>query len=151
MSRGRLAALAVLALAWAAACGRDQPGPTISDAAYVRRANAVCEARVPDLRAPERRTTGTTEPTAATVDRVAGELAGVLEELRAIPVEKEDLDEVAHWLADWERYIEVGHLYADAVRSGDPAEYTEVDDEAVRLARRIGRFGRRNGIDECVL
>jgi hypothetical protein len=37
------------------------------------------------------------------------------------------------------------------VEAGDEERYTKIDDEAVDLAQRIGRFARGNRIDECVL
>jgi hypothetical protein len=37
------------------------------------------------------------------------------------------------------------------VKAGDDERYTQIDDDAIDLAQRIGRFARGNRIDECIL
>jgi hypothetical protein len=146
-------AAAVLLLACTAvACSDDsRPAATINDPAFVRQANTVCRTTVPKLRAPDRRGPTTTELTPATIDATADGLAAVAAELRTLPVRAADQARVQAWLADWDRFIAVGRQYAAAVKAGDDERYTKIDDEAIDVAQRIGRFARGNRIDECVL
>jgi hypothetical protein len=149
--RRSVPALFVAALFAAGACASDTPETTIDDPEFVRRANALCARSVPDLRAPDRQATSTSVVTAERLDEVADGLAEVAADLRRVPVTDAAADEVDAWLDDWERFVEVGHRYAEAVEADDPERYSRIDDEAVELARRMGRFARGNGIDDCVL
>lgn len=144
-----VAAVAVL-VSWSSSRSR-RPEATIDDAEFVRRANAICARDVPSLRAPERRATSTTALRPQTLRSVADGIDRVAGQLRTVPVEADDAARVDAWLDDWERYTAVGRRYADAVERDDPDEYSKVDDEAVVLASRIGRFARGNRIDDCVL
>jgi hypothetical protein len=148
---GGLAAVILLLFAGGACTDDSRPAATIDDPAFVRHANTACRAKVAKLRAPDRKTPSTTALKPATIDATADGLAAVAAELRTIPVRAEDEARVRAWLADWDRFIAVGHRYAAAVKAGDEEGYTKIDDEAVDLAQRIGRFARGNGIDECIL
>jgi hypothetical protein len=148
--RGGVAAVIVVALG-AVACGDDAPTATINDPAFVRKANAVCRPSIPKLRAPDRKATSTTALRPGTIDATADGVAAVAAELKTIPVRSQDQSRVKAWLADWDRFVAVGHRYAAAVKADDPDRYTRIDDEAVDLAQRIGRFAKGNGIDECIL
>ena len=137
-------------MAWSSSKSRRPPA-TIDDAAFVRRANEICARDVPALRAPERRSTSTTELKVATLRSVADGIDRVAKQLRSVPVEPDDAAAVDAWLDDWGRYTEVGRRYADAVEHDDPEAFSTIDDEAVVLAGRMGRFARGNRIDDCVL
>jgi hypothetical protein len=134
-----------------AACSDDRPAATIDDPAFVRRANAVCAGSVPALRPPERGDSDTTALTARRLHDVAAGLEDVAERLRDVPVSTGAADQVDAWLDDWDRFVAVGRRYAEAVEADDPERQSEIDDEAVVLARRMGRFARGNRIDDCVL
>jgi hypothetical protein len=151
--RGSWAAAAALAVSAAlAACSSNaRPAATIGDTAFVKRANAICKETVPGLRAPDRKTTSTTALQAATLDKTADSIAAVAARLRTVPVRSDDAARVRGWLADWDRFVVVGHRYAAAVKADDPEHYTRIDDEAIKLAERIGTFARGNHIDDCVL
>lgn len=152
MSRLGGAAAVLVVLAATAACGDSgTPPATIDDPAFVRQANDVCRTTVPSLRAPDRETPTTTALKPATIEATADGLAAVATKLRALPVRDEDAGRVEAWLDDWDRFIAVGRRYAAAVKVDDEERYTEIDDEAVDLAQRIGRFAKGNGIDECIL
>jgi hypothetical protein len=142
---------AVVVALGAVACGDSAPTATINDPNFVRQANAVCRPAVPKLRAPDRKATSTTRLKAATIDATAEGVADVAADLRALPVRVADRPAVRAWLADWDRFVAVGHRYADAVQDNDPDRYTKIDDDAVKLAERIGRFAKGNGIDDCIL
>lgn len=148
---GMLTVAAVAGIvAWSSGKSR-RPEATIDDAAFVRRANAVCARQIPALRAPERRATSTTTLRVETLYSVADGIDRVAGDLRTVPVEPDDAARVDAWLDDWTRYTEVGRRYAAAVERGDTGAFSKIDDEAVVLARRMGRFARGNRIDDCVL
>ena len=145
--------LAIAALTAAlGGCGSEPTAPRISDAEFVRRAEALCARRLPPLRADvsddEAR-----EPTevAPTVEDRADALEGLVEELDRIPVAEADSAEVAGWLRDWNTYVEVGRRYAAALRQGDPAEYSAVADEGLGPQARLSSFARANGFESCAL
>ncbi len=146
-----MAAVIAVTLAAVACSDNSRPAATIDDPNFVREANTVCRTTVAKLRAPDRKAPSTTELKPATIDATADGLAAVAAELRALEVRAEDEGRVRAWLSDWDRFIAVGHRYAAAVEAGDEERYTKIDDEAVDLAQRIGRFARGNRIDECVL
>jgi hypothetical protein len=147
---GVVAALLVTAVAGACA-NTSKPAATINDPVFVRQANAVCRPAVPKLRAPDRKATSTTQLRASTIDGTADGVAAVAAELKQLPVRSQDRARVKAWLADWDRFVAVGHQYAAAVKADDPERYTRIDDQAVDLAERIGRFAKGNGIDDCIL
>jgi hypothetical protein len=68
-----------------------------------------------------------------------------------VPVRSADRARVEAWLDDWDEFVAVGRRYADAIADNDQDRYTRIDDEAVTIIQRIGRFARGNGIDDCVL
>ncbi len=148
---GGVAAAILVVLAGAACSDNSRPAATIDDPDFVRQANTVCKTTVAKLRAPDRKAPSTTQLKPATIDATADGLAAVASELRTLDVRAEDRGKVQAWLADWDRFIAVGHRYAAAVKAGDEERYTKIDDEAVDLAQRIGRFARGNRIDECIL
>jgi hypothetical protein len=148
---GGVAAVLLVLFAVAACTDNSRPAATIDDPAFVRRANDVCRTTVPSLRAPDRKAPSTTALQPATIEATADGLAAVAARLRTIPVRDEDASRVRAWLADWDRFISVGRRYAAAVEAGDEERYTKIDDEAIDLAQRIGRFAKGNRIDECIL
>jgi hypothetical protein len=148
---GGLVAAILVSVAAVACSNTGRPAATIDDPAFVRRANAVCRPIVAKLRAPDHKATSTTELRASTIDATADGVAAVAARLRTIPVRQQDAARVRAWLADWDRFVSVGHRYAAAVKADDPQRYTRIDDEAVDLAERIGRFAKGNRIDDCIL
>jgi hypothetical protein len=149
--RGGAAAVLVVLFAVAACTDTSRPAATIDDPSFVRRANDVCRTTVPSLRAPDRKAPTTTALQPSTIEATADGLAAVAARLRTIPVRDEDAGRVRAWLTDWDRFIAVGRRYAAAVKAGDEERFTKIDDEAVDLAQRIGRFAKGNRIDECIL
>jgi hypothetical protein len=147
----RIGCVALASLLTLAACGSNKPPKTISDPAFVRQANAVCAASVPQLRAPDRKATSTTTLRVATLEGTAAGLAKVAAQLRKIEVRPDDAAKVDAWLDEWDRFVTVGHRYAAAVMANDQKTLSKVDDEAVAVIERIGKFARGNGIDDCVL
>lgn len=130
-----------------------RPARTMRDAKFERAAKAVCAEKIPPLRAvrrEERTDDDLEEETAAAVDRAASELEAVVADLRAFDVRPENAARVDAWLDEFDDYIAAGRHYAAAIREGDPAVYSEVDDEAVAPLRAISRFARANHLDACI-
>jgi hypothetical protein len=146
--RTTVVAVALVALA---ACGDSIPPKTISDQAFVKAANKICAARIPPLRAPQRKATSTTDLRPENLERVAAGLEDTAAELRGLEVQAEDKAEVDAWLKDWDQFVDVGRRYAAAVKAGDDERFSRIDDEAITLTKRIGKFARGNGIDDCIL
>jgi hypothetical protein len=152
VTRGIAACASALLLSLAlAACGEATPPRTITDSAFVKQANTVCKASIPQLRAPERKATSTTDLRPENLEHIAAGLERVTAELRAIDVQAGDKAEVDAWLANWDRFVAVGRKYAAAVKANDQERFSKIDDEAIALTERIGKFARGNGITDCIL
>ena len=134
--------------------GPDIPPRTVADVRFTDQAEAVCAAKLPPLREgrPEvREDTGTEEEFAARVDRAADGLAGVIRDLRVIPVAPADAAEIEAWLEDWDAYVAVGRTYAERIRAGDENAPREIEGEGTRLSTAIFVFARANGMPACAL
>jgi hypothetical protein len=136
----------------------SRPDATIHDAAYVRRANALCKDQLPDLRAKKEKTdvfgrTSKTDraDTAAKVEKAADGLDKLAEELGALPLRSQDQPEVAAWLEEWANYTGTGRRYAAALRTERDSVITSIAREAEPSVHNIAHFARANKIDECVL
>lgn len=134
---------------------RPEPRPprTIDDPTFEAAAATLCAERIPPLRAVRRE--GNTddnleEETAAEIDRVANELAEVVEDMRTLPVRQADRAEITEWLGHFDDFVDAGRRYADALRTGDPDVYNEVDDDGVAPLKAISRFARANHLDACI-
>ena len=128
-----------------------RPDPTIADDRFRAAAAEICAGALPALRAerrPERRLSDT--EVADRIDEVATELEGVVVDLRAVPVAAADRTEVVAWLDAWDRFIDVGHRYADAIRAGNADAAEDVRRDGDDEATAIGRFASGNRIDACV-
>ncbi|MEY2469320.1 MAG: hypothetical protein QOF21_2018 [Actinomycetota bacterium] len=130
-----------------------RPARTMSDPAFERAAVAVCNEKIPPLRAQRRE--GNTDDdlenaTAKAVDRAATRLAGVVTELRSLPVLPKYQSQVEAWFGHFDDFVTAGHDYADALRTGDENKYSAIDDEAIAPLEAISHFARANHIDACI-
>jgi hypothetical protein len=133
-----------------------RPPRTIHDAAFERRADAICKARLTAIRPARSDPEGppsSIKPAVmgGQIDATADAISETANRLRGLTVNGVDRPAVMAWLTDWDRYAAVGHRYADAVRGGDPRNYTKVESQGKAPVHRIGRFARGNHIDHCVL
>jgi hypothetical protein len=128
-----------------------RPGRTVADRAFLAAAERTCASVVPDLRAERRsKKVMTDKQVADRIDEVAVKLEAMVADLRDLPVSSADKAEVMAWLAAWDGYLEVGHRYADAIRSGDAGRAEKVRREGNDEADAIGRFSSGNRIDACI-
>ena len=136
----------------AAGCGAELEAPRIDDSAFARRAEKICADELPPLRADlsddEPREPAEVAPMVR--DR-AESLEAVVGALRDVPVQTEAQPDVSRWFSDWERYVEVGRRYADALEEGDPDRYSAVAEEGLEPQARISAFARVNGFKSCAL
>ena len=139
-------------LALVTACGGQPDAPRIDDVAFARQAERVCAKELPPLRADltddEPREP---EEVAPTIEARAEALDELVRTLQALEVQPGARSEVEAWLGDWETYIDVGRRYADALREGDPDQYSAVADEGLAPQARISAFARVNGFESCAL
>jgi hypothetical protein len=132
-----------------------RPPRTMTDAAFVRQADALCAKTLPKLRAV-RPASGSTDKAqslsalAARVDNVSDGLARFVSDLRAVPVRAENQARVDEWFHQWDDYVAIGHRYATAVRTGNDKRYSAVAKEGVVPVRAVAKFARGNHIDNCV-
>jgi Asp-tRNA(Asn)/Glu-tRNA(Gln) amidotransferase A subunit family amidase len=130
-----------------------RPARTMQDPKFEKAANALCAEKIPPLRAVRREEKSEDDlekETAAAIDKAATKLEGVVAELRTLEVQPKNQSTVAAWLAEFDGYIAAGRHYANALRAGDPEEYTQVDDEAVAPLKAISHFARANYLDACI-
>jgi hypothetical protein len=131
------------------------PPRTVFDAQFISNANELCRAELGPLRdarpepgSPEGKNPGSKEKVAGQVDDVADKLTAIAAGLRGIDVQLADRADVDGWLAEWDRYIDIGHRYADAVQEEAPRQGKLVEDGA-RSGQRANLFAKANKLDDC--
>jgi hypothetical protein len=144
----------LLLLAWTLAFtnGVRTVEPTIDDEDFVAEAGDVCvavrerladaaEARVDDeLDGAER---------ADAIDATVDALTAMLRDLRDIRPSGADGEEVAAWLAEWERVLDSGRRTADALRGEDDDAAAQAAQEGQVPARAVNSFAAANGLRAC--
>lgn len=134
--------------------GPDIPPRSVGDRGFTEEANRVCRRELPPIRRdrpPLRdRSRRSTAEVARQVERTAQRLGAFVAQLRALPVSPADRTEIGRWLDDWERYVEVGRRYADALRAGDEGRFTAIAADGEPLTRRLFVFARSNDMPACV-
>ncbi|HET7490176.1 MAG TPA: DUF2510 domain-containing protein [Acidimicrobiales bacterium] len=145
-------AIAMVSLPLWLTSGTEPPQRTIQDDAFVEQADAACADALPAIkksRPKSKEDTGTPAAFAARIDAAAGSLGDLVAKLRAIPVPEADRAHVEPWLTDWDEYIDVGHRYADAVRTGNREQRAQLDTKSRLLERRIFLFAKGNDMPNC--
>lgn len=132
----------------------DIPPRSVSDEAFVTKADAICARSLPPLRRQRpvaREDTGADAAFAASIEKAADGLDRVARDLRSAPVAETDAARVDRWLDDWDAYIAVGRRYADRARAGDDGAAEDTRLEAAPLERRIFVFAKANDMPACTL
>ena len=151
------AVVLVVGLAYAALPKSSGDGPKVlTDAAFVKAANDKCAATLNGLRPPLAQVdplAGGKLPSNAqqadSADRAADGLVTLAAQLRDMPAAPADQIHISAWLDDWQRYADVGHRVAAALRSPKPRDAAKVGAEGDMYQRRADRFARANGIKKC--
>jgi hypothetical protein len=126
--------------------GADEDDPDrLADRSFARVADARCAATEATDRS---RLEGQAE--VRRIQRITANWEATVRELRTLPVAPEDERRVEAWLATWDRWIDLGHDYADALADGDVAEAQALFDEAEPPKRALSRFAAVNGMDHCI-
>jgi hypothetical protein len=133
------------------------PPRTVFDAEFIGQANQECRGDLAQLKAErpkpgskEGKDPGPEEKVGAQVDDAADRLHAVAERLRAIPVDGDDQADVDGWLAEWDRYVDLGHHYADAVRAKRPGQ-TAIAEQGAKSGQRATLFAQANKLDDCTI
>lgn len=133
-----------------------RPARTITDPSFVRAANALCDKQVRPLAEKQRSSSQEDKiddgpkANAAKVEKTADKLETAVTELRALPHRPQNASQLDAWFGEFDGYIAAGRHYAAALRTGDAAKYTKVDDEGVAPLKAISHFARANRIDSCI-
>ena len=85
----------------------------------------------------------------ARIERITSAWEDTAADLRALPVAPEDALRVEQWLTTWDRWVELGHDYAEALRVGSDADARSILDEAAVPQSTLRRFAVVNGMDDC--
>jgi hypothetical protein len=130
------------------------PGPrVVTDAAFVKAANALCAKTMPGLRPPYGGDFGslvTPAQTAADIDQTAPKLDNLANQLAALPDSPGDRPFVTTWLNEWHRYTALGRQYADFLRQhGATDKPPSMLATAAGVARQADNFSVANGIKSC--
>ena len=85
----------------------------------------------------------------ARIERITTAWERTAVDLRAMPVSPEDARRVEQWLTTWDRWVALGHEYADALRTGADDEADAILDEAAGPQATLRRFALVNDMDDC--
>jgi len=144
----------LLLVAWAMAFtnGVRSVEPTIDDEEFVAEAEDICERvrdRLGDAAEARRDADLTSEQRAAAVEATVETLDGMLRDLRDIRPPGGDGEEVAAWLADWERVLDSGRRTATALRRDDQEAAEQAARDGQDPARAVNAFAGANGLPAC--
>lgn len=85
----------------------------------------------------------------ARIERITSAWEATAVDLRALPVDPADARLVEQWLTTWDRWVDLGHEYADALRTGADDDARSILDEAEAPQATLQRFAAVNGMDDC--
>ena len=85
----------------------------------------------------------------ARIERITSAWERTAADLRALPVAPADAARVEQWLRTWDRWVEQGHDYAEALRTGADDEARSILDDAAVPQAALRRFAVVNGMDDC--
>ena len=126
------------------------------DEAWAARADARCLiAKNERLALPDYRLISDAGPDAlaqraALVDRATDTLEAMLVDLRAVlPTDEKGQAIVPLWLADYDTYVADRRAYADLLRTGDNAPFSESTFEGLPLSEKLATFAGDNRMKNC--
>jgi hypothetical protein len=135
----------------------DLPKRTIYDASFIAAANTDCRGELAQLKdarpkpgSKASKDPGSEDQVAAQVDDAANRLHAIANRLRNLPVAAGDQADVARWLAEWDRYVDLGHQYADAVRRKDGVQ-TKIADVGAKSGQKVTLFAQANKMNDCTI
>jgi hypothetical protein len=122
----------------------------IEDRAWAERAEAICVAYDPQIRAFEGRANADLDVRADLVDESTDLLSQMLDEIVAVtPSDEKGQAIVPDWEADYRTLLDDRHRYADQLRSGENVAFTETAIDGVPITERIEKFALDNRMPTC--
>jgi hypothetical protein len=122
----------------------------IEDRAWAERAEAICVAYDPQIRAFEARASGDLDVRAELVDESTDLLGQMLDEIVAVePADDKGQAIVPEWEADYRILLDDRYRYADQLRSGQNIAFTETAVDGVPITERIEKFALDNRMPTC--
>lgn len=130
------------------------PGPrVVTDAAFVKAANALCAKTLPSLRPTYGGEFGslvTPVQAASDIDQTAPKLDELADRLGALPDAPGDRPFVTTWLNEWHHYAALGRQFAGYLRQhGATKKPPPMLAPAAAVARQADNFALANGIKSC--
>ena len=143
----------LLLVAWSLAftSGVRSVEPTVDDEDFLAEAEDLCTSvrdRLAEA-AAEREEELTPAEQAAALRATVDALAAMVRDLRDIQPPGADGEEVAAWLADWERVLDTGRRIAEALRRDDREAAAAADRAGQGPARAVNAFAGANGLPAC--
>lgn len=127
---------------------RTEDPDRLGDRSFARAADARCAATGSSLGEDADRVIESDDEVAR-IERITRAWEATAIDLRALPVEPTDARRVELGLGTWDRWIRLGHDYADARRTGADDEARMILDEAAVPQAALRRFAVVNGMDDC--
>ena len=128
---------------------RTEDPDRLEDRSLARAADARCAAAGAALGREARRVLRGPDEVAR-IERITSAWEATAVELRALPVgDPDDARRIETWLATWDRWVGLGHEYADELRTGDTDGARLVLDAASAPRESLRRFALVNGMDDC--
>ena len=120
----------------------------LRDRAFARAADGRC-AETGSLLGPDAGRVLSGPAEVARIERITSAWEVTAVDLRSLPVVREDAARVDRWLSTWERWVGLGHEYAEALRTGADDDARSILAEADAPMAELRRFAVVNGMDDC--
>ncbi|MFM7046729.1 MAG: hypothetical protein ACKOXX_02345 [Actinomycetota bacterium] len=128
----------------------------IGDEAWTQRADQRCliakqeRLALADYRLIDDPGTGGLARRAELVDEATNTISRMLDDLRgSMPTDPKGQALIPQWLADYDTYVADRRAYADQLRRGDNAPFSETTFEGLPLAERLATFAGDNRMPNC--
>lgn len=149
---------AAIAAMWVYALGfaSKEAVNKIGDEAWTQRADARCliakneRLALADYRLLDDVGAGALSGRAALVDRATDTIEAMLNDLRStMPTDEKGQALIPLWLADYDTYVNDRREYAERLRLGDNAPFSESTTEGLPLSEKIATFAGDNRMKNC--
>jgi hypothetical protein len=120
----------------------------LTDRSFARAADARCAA-AGTLLGPDAGRAMKGDAEAERIERITAAWAATGDDLRALPVRREDAERVDGWLSTWDRWVALGAEYAGALREGADDDARAILAEASELKTSLRRFAVVNDMPGC--
>ncbi|MET0325767.1 MAG: hypothetical protein ABW219_11130 [Ilumatobacteraceae bacterium] len=129
----------------------------IGDDAWAERAQGICEVAdvereaLADFRVVDEDDPAMVAERGDLVDRATDIVEQMLDDVVAVrPTDPKGQELVPLWEADYRTYIEDRRAFADVLRTGDNAVFTEAAVDGIPISEKVQRFAADNHMPDCV-